>query len=91
VPPPTFEGVAVKVTLVPRQIVPLAFDAKFTEGVADEITDINTSVEVAEVIAKHVPSLIVIAQDTTSSLAIDGPNKTLEVPFGKLKCPILKV
>jgi hypothetical protein len=90
VPSPVFAAVAVKVTLVPEQIV-VAVAAMDTEGVTGAITDIITSVEVAEVIAKHAPSLIVIAQDTTSSLAIDGPNKTLEVPFGKFIRPILKV
>ena len=70
-PPPIFEAVAVKVTLVFIQIVALGLTVKFTEGVAVvELTDIFIAFEVAVVDVKHaVPPVIVIIQVTALPLA----------------------
>jgi hypothetical protein len=70
VPSPTFEAVAVKVTLVPRQIVPIAFETKFTNGLPiGELTDRVTAFDFAVVVVKHEPPLIVITQVTASLFA----------------------
>jgi hypothetical protein len=83
VPSPVFDAFAVKVTLVPSQIVEFGLTAKFTEGVITvELTRIFKAFDNAVVVAKQVvPPLIVIVQFTTSASASVVLVKVFDVLF----------
>jgi hypothetical protein len=67
VPPPVLEVFAVKTTVTPGQILALGLADKLTKGVAgNELTAITMTFEVAVVLAKHAPPLIVISHFTES-------------------------
>ena len=83
-------GVAVKVTEVPAQTVPVGSGAMETVGVTDEETAMVSELDVAVFEVRHAPPVIVITQEMTSPLARVEEEKVAEAPFCTLEPFFLK-
>ena len=75
------DGVAVKVTDVPAQIAPKGEAAMVTVGVMFEVTSIETTFELAELLLKQVPPVMVMVQLTVFPLASVVEVKLFEAPL----------